>query len=142
MALRSVEEGKIDSKKMLPTGSERILVLDDEKLIVTMVTIILEALGYTVYGETDSLKALEKIHSNPRLFDLVITDQNMPNLGGVGFSRQACELNPDLPIILCSGDTTMVESDEDFLSENRILLKKPLTAMALATAVRTLLDKR
>lgn len=142
MVLRSDEERKIDSKKELPTGSERILVLDDETLIVTMATIILEALGYTVFGETDSLRALEMIRSDPQLFDLVITDQFMPNLGGVGFSMQACELNPDLPIILCSGDTSLVDTEEFLLSENRSLLKKPLTAMVLATAVRTLLDER
>lgn len=132
----------MSKEQEIPTGSERILVVDDEQLIVTMATIILEALGYTVYGETDSLKALETIHSDPHFFDLVITDQNMPGLGGVAFSRQAYELNPGLPIILCSGDITLMEDDEYFLPENRSLLKKPLTAMVLATAVRKLLDER
>ncbi|MBU0944497.1 MAG: response regulator [Proteobacteria bacterium] len=107
-----------------------------------METIILEGLGYTVYGETDSLKALEMIRSDPGFFDLVITDQMMPNLDGVGFSRQAYALNPELPIVLCSGNITLVNSGEYFLSQNRRLLKKPLTLQVMATIVRTLLDER
>lgn len=141
MALRSVEEGKIDSQKEIPTGSERILVLDDEKLVVIMEKVILEGLGYTVYTETDSLKALETIHSDPAFFDLVITDHLMPKLSGVRFSKQIYQSNPDLPVILCSGDISLVENDDYFQAGNRVLLRKPLDAVILATAIRALLDE-
>ena len=59
---------------MLPTGTERILLIDDEQSVVEMETAIFERLGYDVTPETDSLSALEIFRSRPGEFDLIITD--------------------------------------------------------------------
>ncbi len=60
----------VESGQMLPTGTERILLIDDEKIVVEMGTAILEQLGYKVTTETDSLRALEIFRSRPGEFDM------------------------------------------------------------------------
>ncbi len=58
----------------LPTGNERILLVDDDPSIVNMVRQMLERMGYTVSSVSDSIQALERFESTPKQFDLVITD--------------------------------------------------------------------
>ena len=67
-------------------GTERILLIDDEQIVVEMETAILEQLGYDVTPETDSLRALEIFRSRPGEFDLIVTDYTMPKLTGTDLS--------------------------------------------------------
>ena len=64
----------------------RILVVDDERVIVRMLKTTLEKLGYRVTEKTSSLEALEEFRAAPQNFDLIITDQTMPDLSGTGLS--------------------------------------------------------
>ena len=72
----------------IPTGSERILFVDDEEALTEMAEDLLVKLGYMVTARTNSSKALALIREDPSRFDLVITDQTMPNLTGIELAKR------------------------------------------------------
>ncbi|NIA05981.1 MAG: PAS domain S-box protein, partial [Proteobacteria bacterium] len=87
----------------LPTGGERILFVDDAKDLADATKGILTYLGYRVTATTSSPEALALFRSQPDAFDLVITDQTMPEMTGVQLAGELLGVRPDLPIILCTG---------------------------------------
>jgi signal transduction histidine kinase/CheY-like chemotaxis protein len=84
-------------------GSERILVVDDEELVVGAIGGTLARLGYRVTTEMSSSEALRRFKESPDGFDLVITDQTMPELSGLELCEAMHELRPKLPVILVTG---------------------------------------
>lgn len=84
-------------------GSERVLIVDDEELVLGAIGGSLERLGYRVTTEQKSPEALGKFRAAPDSFDLVITDQTMPHMSGLELSRAMHEVRPDLPIIIVTG---------------------------------------
>ena len=87
-----------------PSGSgERILYVDDEDAIISLVQRILGRLNYVVDGYNDPLEALEVFRSDPQAYDAVITDLSMPGMSGFEFAREVRELNPGTPVLLTSG---------------------------------------
>ena len=89
--------------RMLPTGQERILLVDDEEFMVDLNQQRLERLGYTVTPETDPSEALRLFRSDPDQFDLVITDMTMPKMTGDRLARELLNTRPHMPIILSTG---------------------------------------
>ena len=73
------QEKEKEKIEKTPSGTERILVVDDEDIIVNFLKAVLERFGYTVTSHTNSIEALEDFRSRPSEIDLVITDQTMPN---------------------------------------------------------------
>ncbi|NOX80717.1 MAG: response regulator [Deltaproteobacteria bacterium] len=94
----------------LPTGAERILFVDDEQDLTDATREILTYLGYRVTATTSSLEALALFRSQPDAFDLVITDQTMPEMTGVQLAGELLGVRPDLPIILCTGYSSKVDA--------------------------------
>jgi len=132
------EEGE-DSEP--PRGNETVLFVDDEVQIVGSIGEALRRLGYKVEAYTGSVEALERFRDDPKRFDIVVTDQTMPQLTGVELSRQLLEVRPDLLIILCSGfDQPVRHEDAERLGIADVLMK-PLRLRDLAVAVRKLLDR-
>ncbi len=86
-----------------PTGEGRILFVDDEPAVVRMGEKLLGRLGYTVRGETSSVQALRTFRAEPAEFDLVVTDQTMPEMTGETLSREIRRIRADVPIIVCTG---------------------------------------
>ena len=123
---------------MLPTGTERILLIDDEQIVVEMGTAILERLGYNVTPETDSLRALEIFRSRPGEFDLIITDYTMPNLTGIDLSKEIRRIQPDIPIILCTGFSEKV-TEKGAIDLGVELAMKPFGMKQIAELVRKVL---
>jgi CheY-like chemotaxis protein len=72
---------------------------------------MLERLGYRVTTRTSSIEALTTFRNQPESFDLMITDQTMPGLTGVDLARLRLQIRPDLPIILCTGYSTLMSYD-------------------------------
>jgi CheY-like chemotaxis protein len=100
----------------------------------------LKRLGYAVTSESSSIKALELFRTNPDQFDLVITDQSMPNMSGTELVAEILKISPDLPCILCSGFSSKVS--EANVGEKGIskYLKKPYNKKILSEAVREVLN--
>jgi PAS domain S-box-containing protein len=81
----------------------KLMVVDDEKGMTSMLKDMLENQGATVMTFNDPLAAVEVFKKNPALFDLLITDESMPELSGMHLAMQLLDLRPDFPIILCTG---------------------------------------
>lgn len=81
----------------------RILVVDDEPSVAGFLKELLSVTGYEAVLAGDGAEALEIFQQQPGRFDLVVTDQTMPNLTGVELARRLLALSPDLPVILCTG---------------------------------------
>ncbi len=128
-------------EEAVPTGHERILFIDDEEMLVEMGQDLLEGLGYQVTATTGSLDALALFRADPSRFDLVITDQTMPNLTGVELAKAVIALKPDMPVILCTGFSHLVDADTAKASGIRAFAMKPLTKSEIARAVRSVLDE-
>ena len=124
----------------IPSGTERILLIDDESVLVDMATRMLGRLGYNVAGYSSSLKALEAFEQDPEAFDLVITDQTMPGLTGVELSRRISARRPGIPIILCTGYSKSSLGDAVHEAGVRALTFKPLVMGQIARLIRDVLD--
>jgi len=125
-----------------PTGRGRILLVDDETLIVRMGQKILNRLGYTVVGATDPEEALETFRADPGGFDLLMTDQTMPGLTGDALIRAVRSIRPDLPVVLCTGYSQVM--DEEKAKEMAIdaFVMKPLEREDVGRIVSTVLAAR
>jgi CheY-like chemotaxis protein len=139
-----VAEGSLPaavSHEALPTGSERILFVDDEEALVEMGEELLAELGYEVLSRTSSAEALALLREDPSQFDLVITDQTMPEMTGVELAKAMLALRPDLPVILCTGFSHTVDEEAAKNAGIRAFVMKPLTKTEIARTIRKVLDR-
>ncbi len=137
----AVKDSKANEKeKTIFTGSERILVVDDEPSIVQLLKRILERLGYEVDGRTSGIEALELFKAKPDQFDLVITDMTMPHITGYQLSRQLIEIRPDIPIVLCTGFHEKVSDRASKEIGIREVVMKPILQDVLSQTIRKVLD--
>ncbi|WP_417915215.1 MASE3 domain-containing protein [Candidatus Electronema sp. JM] len=125
---------------VLPTGTERILTVDDDLNVAEMTRSILQSLGYHVTALTNSSEALAVFSSQPEAFDLVFTDMTMPQLTGAELAKRLLASRPALPIILCTGFSALIDEEKAAAIGIRRLLMKPFTKAELACAVREVLD--
>ncbi len=125
----------------VPQGSEHILFVDDEEVLAEMVESMLERLGYRVTVRTSSLEALNTFRNHPDLFDVVITDQTMPGMTGLDLARRILTLRPNMPIILCTGYSTLISEEEAKAYGIRAFALKPLTKKDMAVLIRRVLSE-
>ena len=130
-----------ETRTIVTGGTEHILVIDDEDILVEMTTEILERLGYLVTVHTSSQEALTAFENQPDRFDLVLTDQTMPGMTGTDLARRMLQLRPDLPIILCTGYSTIITEEKAMALGIGAFLHKPLARKDLARLIRKMLDK-
>ena len=126
--------------KTTPRGTEHILIIDDEELLVEWGQAALERLGYSVTALTDSMEALKLFSVDPSRFDLVITDQTMPNLTGLHLARKLMAIRTNIPIILCTGHSDSVSPEKAKDAGIKDFLMKPLGKQQLAEAIRKVLN--
>ncbi|MBI9090074.1 MAG: response regulator [Desulfobacterium sp.] len=126
----------------LPTGSERIYLVDDEEEIVEVERQMLEKLGYKVTTKTSSIKALEEFCSTPEEFDLFITDMTMPEMTGYQLAEKLKNIRPDLPIILCSGYNQEISAKRTKEIGINTVALKPITMVDLSKIIRKVLDRK
>jgi PAS domain S-box-containing protein len=123
-----------------PTGSERILFVDDEEALLDMGKQALTRLGYEVTCEMSSEAALALFKESPSRFDLVITDQTMPGTTGVELAKKIFAIRPDTPIILCTGFSHLIDAESAKAAGIRGFAMKPLTKREIARTIRNVLD--
>jgi CheY-like chemotaxis protein/two-component sensor histidine kinase len=128
------------AEKSSAAGSERILLVDDEPMLAALGHDLLKALGYSVKACTSSAKALGIFKENPAAFDLVISDQTMPHLSGDELTVELLKIRPDLPVILCTGYSEIVNRANFQRCGAKKLLNKPLEKDQLGRAIRAVLD--
>jgi PAS domain S-box-containing protein len=124
----------------IPHGSERILLVDDEDILVETGSAMLERLGYQVTGFLSSPSALAAFRENPEAFDAVISDYTMPHMTGYELAEKLTEIRPDIPIIICSGYIERPRGAS--LREVGIMafVKKPIKMAEIGRSLRSVLD--
>ncbi len=123
-----------------PTGRERILLVDDETILVELGERMLSRLGYRVTACSSSDEGLRLFTADPFRFDLVITDLTMPAMTGDRLAKQLIAVRPDIPIILCSGYSEQISREEARAFGIKEYVLKPISLCHLANAVRRVLD--
>ena len=140
--LENTEAAEIYTAESIAGGSERILFIDDEEVLVEISQAIIQSLGYDVTGRTSSVEALNAFRANPSLFDLIITDMTMPNMTGVELAREIHRIKSDTPIILCTGFSELINEEEAAILGIQKLLMKPLFIKDLAMTIREVLNRK
>ena len=123
----------------MPQGDETLLFVDDEEDIVKMRRQMLEYLGYKVFAARDGVEALKIFNENKETIDLVITDQTMPKMTGLRLAEEILTIDGEIPIILCSGYSDAVTTEEANRAGIRRFLAKPLDMRQLSISIRELL---
>ncbi|MFC1523732.1 ATP-binding protein [Thermodesulfobacteriota bacterium] len=127
-------------RHQIPTGDERILIVDDEEIIVKMEEKMLVSLGYQVNCSTKPEQALETFAAHPENFDLIITDMTMPGMTGAELSQRILAVRPDTPVIMCTGFSELINKDKAESIGIREFIMKPVVRKELAAVVRRVLD--
>jgi PAS domain S-box-containing protein len=122
------------------SASEKVLVVDDEEIVLTLECRMLEKMGYHPVPARTGFEALEIFNSNPNYFDVVMTDQTMPYMTGLELSQEIRKIRPELPVILCTGYSKKV--DEKGLREAGIrgFIAKPLSIKGLKAVISDVLE--
>ena len=122
-------------------GSESILLVDDELPVLKLVERMLNPLGYKTVCRTSSIEALELFRNKPDRFDLIVTDQSMPNMIGTALAEAMMEIRPDIPIILCTGYSELsIVKRADGRGIKGIVMK-PINKKELSQTIRQVLDR-
>jgi len=132
-------------KEELPTAvltgkGQRILLVDDESMIVRMTSRLLERLNYEPVGFCDPQEAINSFEAAPDAFDLVLTDQSMPGMSGLDLVEAIRKVREDIPVVLCSG---FLGNDFDERAERlgiRHVLQKPQRFDELSEVLGRLLE--
>jgi two-component system, cell cycle sensor histidine kinase and response regulator CckA len=123
-----------ESMPPISTVKRRILCVDDDATVLRVISQVFGRAGHLVTAVSSAGEALERLCAAPLDFDVVVTDQTMPDLTGLAFASRLFEVRRDLPVILLSGnaETALAESAP---ANVRLCLQKPLTANALLRAI-------
>ena len=120
----------------LPRGrGETVMIVDDEPMLVALAEEMLAGLGYEPVGFESSRVALQVFRANPERFDLVLTDEAMPELVGTELAREIGLLRPDIPIILMSGHGGTTLAHRASAIGVKEVLHKPLQRADLADSL-------
>ena len=134
-------EQEAGEPKVLPTGNEKILFVDDEASLVKMVKRSLEMQGYQVETKSSPVETLELFRSKPDRFDLVITDMTMPKMTGDKLAKEILSIRPDMPIILCSGFSEKIDAEKAAALGIRKYIEKPMDMSDFVVSIRKVLDE-
>lgn len=116
-------------------GKESILLVEDEPPLVSLYTTALTELGYRVTTAQDGQEALDLFQVDPQHFDLIFTDQTMPNMTGAQLCQEVFRLRPEMPVILTTGYSDAISEHEAARMGIRQFLRKPVK---LSTLIRSL----
>jgi len=124
--------------KQTADREKHIMIVDDEEPVANVLSEIIRHYDYKVTVETNSKKALIKFSNNPDIYDLIITDKDMPHLTGVELASSINSINKNVPVILITG------YNKDSISENadgiKMILSKPFETTELIESIRKLVD--
>jgi two-component system cell cycle sensor histidine kinase/response regulator CckA len=141
---RTNEQVKGDARPEAParvaSGTETILLVEDEELLRSLAARILEARGYRVNAMSDPLEALHFVRTNEAPVDLLLTDVVLPNMNGCALADEVRSMRPDTRVLYMSGYASEAVIHQGMLKAGTPFLAKPFTAHALADKVRETLD--
>ena len=138
---QSVEAVSPETPVIHETGTETILLVDDEASIVRLEQMMLERLGYRVISRASSIDALKAFRADPDAFDLVITDMTMPNMTGDRLAREVRSIRPGIPVIICTGFSVKMDAQRAAAMGIKGFLMKPVIKSEMARLIRKVLEE-
>jgi len=120
-------------------GNAHILLVDDEEYLVKLWKRVIESKGYRVTSYTSGLQALEEFRDNSDSFDIVITDQSMPDITGLELAEQIFNIRSDTKIIICSGYFGNIDLNSASSKRIKEILLKPFDSNSLISAIEKVL---
>jgi len=123
-----------------PTGTEKILLVDDEVPIANLEKQMLEKLGYSVSKRVSSTDTLDTFRANPDAYDLIISDMSMPHMTGDQLALEILKIRPDIPIIICTGLSERISKEQALGIGIKGVLMKPVAKADMAKEIRSVLD--
>ena len=127
---------------VVPGGGERIMLVEDEEPVAIATGMQLTELGYEVVTHLSSSSALDAFRADPQQFDLVITDQTMPFMTGEELARILHGIRPDLPIILVTGFSHLVDAERAETLGIDAFLDKPWDVQDMADTLQRVLRRK
>ena len=128
-----------DTPKRIPRGDERILIIDDEAPVRSVLGVSLEHLGYTVFQAASGDEGIDAYKKEP--FDLVLLDMIMPNKTGPETFVELQTIDPDVSVLIISGYAAPEAIDFILKKGGKGFIPKPFTIQELAHQVRDTLDE-
>ena len=129
-----------DGTDKRPTGSETILLVEDDESILNLSKIILEGLGYTVLAAKAPGQAISLVEQHTSELHLLITDVVMPEMHGRELAEKLGSIRPNLKCLYMSGYTADVIAHRGILDEGVNFIQKPFGSNDFAVRVRQVLD--
>lgn len=135
-----VQTSKDSKRVQLVGGSEKILVVDDDAAVRSVLEMSLTHLGYEVEIVTTGYEAVEKLKEHKDKFDLVMLDMLMPQLSGNETFLMLRNIQPDLKVLAMSGYTSEESVKSILQNGGKGFIQKPFTIADLSKKVRVCLD--
>ena len=139
-------EKKIVKEKMLQKeilkGTETVLLVDDEEMIIDVARDVLEKLGYEVLTAKSGKEAIEIYRINQKKIDMVILDMVMPEMGGGDTYDKLRDVNPDIKVLLSSGYSIDGQADKILSRGCDGFIQKPFDIKSLSLEIRKTLDQQ
>ena len=123
------------------SGTETMLVVEDQPALLRLISVCLEKRGYTVLAAEDGAEAIRILENNPGEIDLVVSDIMMPTLNGLELRKEAISLRPKIRFLFISGYAEDTIGRTAQLPQDTGYLEKPFLPIELARKVRKLLNE-
>lgn len=128
-------------EKLVSTGSETILLVEDEPSILQMARIMLERKGYSVLSAATPTEAIDIANSDVGKIHLLMTDVVMPKMNGRELAEKMAVIYPKIKLLFMSGYTANVIAQHGVLGEGVAFIQKPFSTQDLTEKLREVLDK-
>jgi CheY-like chemotaxis protein len=124
---------------MMEGYGKRVLVVEDDDDVRTLISVILRETRYNVYEACDGLEAIDALKK--RRYDVLLTDYHMPKMDGLELLDLTRAMWPELPVILATSDLLLTEQTPNSLLEPAYaILEKPFVRAELLTLIRSAID--
>ena len=124
------------------SGTEKIMLVDDEPMILDVNSEMLQGFGYHVTAFSSSVDALHAFEKAPEAFDLIVTDMTMPEMTGAAMARKILQLKPETSVIIVTGHSDQIDRKKAAREGIAGFAYKPLSSAELLREIRRVLQSR
>lgn len=141
LAVSSVQVAEKMPSTPFPSGTETILLVEDDDAVREITKTLLEKFGYTVIEAVDGEHAVRLFRENKDVVQLVMSDVIMPKQSGTDMQNELKKIKPDVKVVFISGYTADILAQKEVMDEGLNFISKPLRPDALSRKLREVLDK-
>ncbi len=135
-------DGCMEDSVSIQTGTETILLVEDDKRVRDLTLTLLKQQGYLVFPAEGGAEAIAIVRSFQGRIDLLLTDVVMPEMNGKELFKAIHKISPDIRVLFMSGYTNEIITKHGVLEEGLTFIQKPFTIYALAGKIRKALGRK